>query len=117
MSTRPESGCSSPAITRRRVDLPPPLGPSSAVSEPSRTLSDTSLRATKSPKRFETESTTMLIAEAPGSAGCAPRFSSLGLLGLDQVHREQGGEGQQGEDHGRRIGARLVEALEAVLHE
>ena len=34
-STRPASGCSSPAMIRSSVDLPEPLGPSSAVSEPS----------------------------------------------------------------------------------
>ena len=34
ITTVPSSGCSSPAITRSRVDLPLPLGPSSAVSEP-----------------------------------------------------------------------------------
>ena len=47
-------GRSSPAITRSSVDLPPPLGPSRAVSEPSGTSSDTSSSATKSPKRLET---------------------------------------------------------------
>jgi hypothetical protein len=35
MTTSPASGCSRPAMTRSSVDLPPPLGPSSAVSEPS----------------------------------------------------------------------------------
>ncbi len=34
----PSSGCSSPAITRSSVDLPLPLGPSSAVSEPAEYL-------------------------------------------------------------------------------
>ena len=32
IATVPASGCSSPAMIRSRVDLPPPLGPSSAVS-------------------------------------------------------------------------------------
>ena len=41
------------------------LGEFGAVSDPSRTSSDTSLRALKSPKRFDTESTTMLTSEPP----------------------------------------------------
>jgi hypothetical protein len=40
-------------MIRSRVDLPLPLGPSSATSEPVGTSSDTSSSATKSPKRFE----------------------------------------------------------------
>ena len=49
MTTDPESGVSSPAMTRSSVDLPEPLGPSSAVSEPSGISSVTSSRAAKSP--------------------------------------------------------------------
>ena len=41
-------------MIRSSVDLPEPLGPSSAVSEPSATSSETSSRAAKSPKRFVT---------------------------------------------------------------
>ena len=47
-------------MMRSSVDLPPPLGPSSAVSEPVGTSSDTSSSATASPKRFEMDSTSML---------------------------------------------------------
>ncbi len=65
IDTVPESGFSSPAITRKSVDFPPPLGPSSAVSEPSRTSSDTSSSAVKSPKRLDTESMTMLMSVLP----------------------------------------------------
>ena len=54
ISTDPESGCSSPAITRRSVDFPLPLGPSNAVSEPLGTSTETSSSAVKSPKRFVT---------------------------------------------------------------
>ena len=41
-------------MIRSSVDLPPPLGPSSAVSRPVGMLTDTSSRATKSPKRLVT---------------------------------------------------------------
>ena len=51
----PSSGLSSPAMTRRSVDLPLPLGPSSAVKDPVGTSSETLSRATKSPKRFDVE--------------------------------------------------------------
>ena len=54
MNTSPASGCSSPAITRSSVDLPEPLGPSSAISAPLGTLTETSSSATNSPNRFVT---------------------------------------------------------------
>ena len=47
-------------MMRSRVDLPPPLGPSSAVSCPVGMLTETSSRATKSPKRLLTWATSML---------------------------------------------------------
>ena len=40
-------------MIRSSVDLPEPLGPSSAVSDPSGTSSDTSSSAVKSPNRLE----------------------------------------------------------------
>jgi hypothetical protein len=60
MTMRPLSGSSRPAMTRSSVDLPEPLGPSSAVSEPSGTSSDTSSRARKSPNCFVTASTEII---------------------------------------------------------
>ena len=39
-------------MTRSSVDLPEPLGPSSAVSEPSSTATETPSSAWKSPKRL-----------------------------------------------------------------
>ena len=53
-TTAPASGCSRPAMTRSSVDLPLPLGPSSAVSEPSGTSTETSSSAVKAPKRLVT---------------------------------------------------------------
>ena len=41
-------------MIRSRVDFPEPLGPSSAVSEPLSTSSETSSTATKSRNLFET---------------------------------------------------------------
>ena len=68
MQTSPASGCSSPAITRSSVDFPLPLGPSSAVSEPLSTSTETSSSAVKSPKRFVTFRTSIAISARPFGA-------------------------------------------------
>src|SRR6476660_5413037 len=60
ITTEPWSAVSRPAMMRRSVDLPPPLGPSSAVSCPVGISSDTSSRATKSPKDLSTWLKSML---------------------------------------------------------
>src|ERR671930_124800 len=60
--TWPSSGCSRPAITRSRVDLPLPLGPRSAVRPPSGTAMETLSRATKSPNRLVTLLTEIAIS-------------------------------------------------------
>ena len=49
-------------MMRSSVDLPEPLGPSSAVSEPPSTSSETSSSAWKLPKRFETLRTSIDIS-------------------------------------------------------
>ena len=49
MTIVPVSGSSNPAMARSRVDLPDPLGPSSAVSEPAGTTKSMLSSATKSP--------------------------------------------------------------------
>ena len=49
-STRPASGTSNPAIMRRLVVLPHPLGPSNEKNSPSRMTMSTSSTATTSPK-------------------------------------------------------------------
>src|SRR3954470_1485506 len=110
-STWPESGCSSPAITRRSVDLPLPLGPSSAVRPPSGTSMETSSSATKSPNRLVTFLTAMAMSgllhrlwdEHTRSrqlvvfliSTVAPHGASL-----EVVHAEQYGDRQHGEHHG-----------------
>ena len=72
MPTVPVSGVSRPAMIRSSVDLPDPEGPSSAVSEPSGTSSETSCSAVKSPKCLETELISILI----GSLVCGVRERS-----------------------------------------
>ena len=48
-------------MIRSSVDLPPPLGPSSAVSCPVGSETETSSRATKSPNLLLTPVTSMLM--------------------------------------------------------
>ncbi len=57
IATVPRSGRSKPAMTRRSVDLPDPLGPSSAKSSPGRTSSVASSRARAGPNQRATPRT------------------------------------------------------------
>src|SRR6185312_11459947 len=99
MKTSPWSAFSSPAMTRRSVDLPLPLGPRSAVSDPAGTSRLTSSRATKSPKRLFTLRTVIAMAEL------------VVLSGVEQVHQEQGHEGDHRQLERRRVGGDVVEVL------
>src|SRR5690349_24947319 len=69
MVTVPSSAYSRPAMMRRRVDLPPPLGPSRAVRPPLGIETETSSRATKSPKRLLMWLTSMLMGRSVRSVG------------------------------------------------
>src|SRR5688572_20899953 len=100
----PASGISRPAITRRSVDFPLPLGPRSAVNEPPAIASETSSRATKSPKRFDTRLTAIDIRD---------------LLLVSWLEDAQGDERQDGEEreHERgRVRRHLVEAQVLLVH-
>src|SRR2546423_3089280 len=103
MMTLPESGCSRPAMTRSSVDLPPPLGPSSAVSEPGGTSMDTSRSTGVTPNDLFTSRTSMAM--------------SVGLLRPQQLRQQQGDDGDQRQRGGRRERRRLVEVLEPLLDE
>src|SRR5437762_797339 len=91
MNTSPASGVSSPAMTRRSVDLPLPLGPSSPVSEPLSTEMETSSSARKSPNRFVT--------------------LRASIATLHHRHEKERRDREHRQQHGRRVGARLVEVL------
>ena len=93
-------------MIRSSVDLPLPLGPSSAVSAPSGTVMLTSSSATKSPKRL------LDVANLDGHQSALLSVRAAG----EQVHRQQRPERQQGEHDGGRVGAGRVEVLEAILH-
>src|SRR5918996_2240721 len=128
ISTRPESGSSSPAITRSSVDFPLPDGPRSAVSDPSRTSSETSSSATKSPNCFRAVSTLMLIrgllflgevclGTDSWFGGDAGSGENRLVPALDEVHREHDGQREQRKDHRGRVGARDVEGVELLANE
>src|ERR1700761_5031921 len=91
--TVPESGSSRPPMMRSSVDLPPPLGPSSAVSRPLSTVRLTSSSATKLPNRLPTCSTAMPISDV--------------LLRPDQRDSDHAGDGDDDQDHGGLICPRL----------
>src|SRR4051812_39493323 len=95
MKTSPPSAASSPAITRRSVDLPLPLGPSSAVSDPLSTLIETSSSATNSPNFFVT-----LRAS----------------IATEHRHSEEGQDRERPEQHRGAVRAGLVEVLVGRLH-
>src|SRR5581483_4698465 len=101
MKTSPESATSSPAITRRSVDLPLPLGPSSAVSEPLATSTETSSSATNSPNRFVTLRASIATRVLPWS---------------DDRHRDERDDGKAGEQHGGRVRVRLLKVLVRRLY-
>src|SRR5438105_6179590 len=100
IQTDPASGCSSPAITRSSVDLPLPLGPSSAVRLPLSTESETESSATNSPKRFETSRTSIAIDA---------------LLRSEHAHRDERQDRQRGEQDGARVRAGQIEGFVGVL--
>src|SRR5438876_8447673 len=101
MNTSPASGVSSPAITRRSVDLPLPLGPSSAVREPISTSTDTSSSATKSPKRFVTLRASIAMSVLPRS---------------DHRHRNERQDRKCGEQYGSGVRPRGCAVLVRGLH-
>src|SRR5262249_19133475 len=127
-STWPVSGCSRPAITRSNVDLPLPLGPSSAVRPPSGTSIETSSRATKSPNRLVT-----LLAEMAISGllfdrlrDQDPWFGQRPVVFLpavsrralrEKIHREQHGHREQREDDRGGVRPRQIDLVEFRLDE
>ena len=63
ISIAPSPGDSKPAIMRRRVVLPPPLGPRSAISAPRPTLEACLAHGDRGPKQYEYR---LLLTKQPG---------------------------------------------------
>src|SRR5580765_2920264 len=88
---------SSPAISRRSVDLPQPEGPTSTMNSPSRTVSETSSIARTPPANsFVTWSTTIPLSptSAPSSLHRARRQAERDLP-LDDHEEDQHGDRSQ----------------------
>src|SRR5690349_15127493 len=104
MLTVPSSALSRPAMMRSRVDLPPPEGPSRAVSWPVGRLTVTSSRATKSPNFLVTPVTSILMV----SSGFRV---SVALLGTQEGDHDDAGDAHEDQQEGRRVCRRLLEVL------
>src|SRR5215468_9861464 len=138
--TLPASGMSRPRMRRSTVDLPEPLEPRSTCTVPAATSSDTSSRATRSPKRLVTPRSSIttrgaaafpLWASGDGSANHprCPQRRDLVRGQLEETAQHllgvlaQGGRG--GTHRARRLGkanghadhAHLARAGMAHLHE
>src|SRR3954469_17700285 len=89
---RPESGSSSPAIMRKTVLLPEPLGPRSAVMAPSAAEKLTLSTARNDPNDFVRSLTSMVPATGgplPGSAMVAETFGRLDADEHDDGEKSQ----------------------------
>src|SRR5688572_27748547 len=96
----PSSAESRPAMIRRRVDFPPPEGPSRAVSCPVGMDTLTSSRATKSPNFLVTPVMSILMT-----------VSLLCGLGSEQRHGHEAGDADEDEEEGDRVRLVLGEVL------
>src|ERR1035438_8700168 len=118
MKTSPAVGISSPAIMRSTVVLPPPLGPSNAISSPSFTENVTLLTTVVSPNFFVTAFSSMLMRLSTiNSCNYQPLPARLLPLheGLDAQRKERQ-QRQQARHRERRRGGRLGGALIERLH-
>src|SRR5712691_7720280 len=85
---RPSSGTSKPAIIRRVVVLPQPLGPSSEKNSPSAMSSVTSCTASTLPNRLLTLSRAMAtLGPSCIRVECKPGGHRFGLLPIERGHR------------------------------
>src|SRR5262245_63441556 len=86
---RPLSGRRKPVMIANSVVLPAPFGPISAVMQPAWALNDTSLTASRPPKRFDTRSTCRIVSA----------MGALRLCGLAR-HEAREPRAQIGDDAG-----------------
>src|SRR5918998_526882 len=109
MLTVPESALSRPAMMRSRVDLPPPDGPSSAVSWPVGSDTVTSSRATKSPNLLVTPVTSILMWKSFSLvSGCG--VSGV-LLGAEEGDDDQARDAHEDQQERRGVRRLLLEVL------
>src|SRR5215470_7032822 len=116
MAISPASGVRKPAARLSNVVLPHPDGPSSVISSPRRTCSETSCSATTSPKRLLMPSRRTASARSSGAG-------SARLLNVEHLSEaeEYGGEGEQRRgcddvDHRNRRHRRVGVFAHVVVH-
>src|SRR5690349_17585275 len=97
MNTSPRVGISRPAIIRSTVVLPPPLGPSTAISSPSFTDKVTLLTAATSPNCFVTLLSSMLTGSDKSMIGRGSLGSRI-FSSLFPFQEGFDGQGQQGQE-------------------
>src|SRR6516164_11322084 len=94
----PLSGIKKPATRLSSVVLPQPDGPSSVISSPRRTSSETSSSAVSLPKRLVTPSSTTAIspfARVAGVAAAAESVASAGMLNVQHLCQAKEDIGQR----------------------
>src|SRR5215831_7732901 len=99
MAISPLSGMRNPATRLSSVVLPQPDGPSSVISSPRRTISDTSSSAVVLPKRLVTPSSATATGSPPivrlaGAPGGADSVASAGLLNGEDLCKTEKDVGQ-----------------------
>src|SRR4029077_8665962 len=96
MAISPLSGVRNPATRLSNVVLPQPDGPSSVISSPRRTISDTSSSAVVLPKRLVTPSSATAKCSPPlaGATGGADSLPSAGLLNGEDLCKTEKDVGQ-----------------------
>src|SRR5262245_46012952 len=93
----PRSGVKNPATRLSSVVLPQPEGPSSVISSPRRTLSDTSSSAVISPKRLVTPSKRTALSSLFGAEG----GRSAGMLNVQHLSETEEDIGEDQQDRRR----------------
>src|SRR5258708_1987556 len=110
IAMRPRSGRSNPAMQRSVVVLPQPLGPSSEMNSPGRTVNETSSTACARSKRLASRSTTSpSTLFAPH--GVDPRAIEAAYPFCDREHDERDDDLQERE---RRERAEIAALLQIV---
>src|SRR6516165_10961435 len=99
----PLSGIKKPATRLSSVVLPQPDGPSSVISSPRRTSSETSSSAVSLPKRLVTPSSSTAIsplARVAGVAAAARGVASAGMLNVQHLCKAKEDVGQNEQRRG-----------------
>src|SRR5476651_984535 len=76
ITTEPLSGSAVPNIIEKRVDLPAPLGPTSAIRSPRLILRETSSKSVREPKLFVISDRVSISGQAYAGLSASASFAS-----------------------------------------